>query len=391
MTKTFTAALILTARGGRRRLGLDDPVVRWLPEYAGDASSGRPRRSGGRSPSGCSSRRPAGCTTTSQPARSTRSSAPKKRGPGRPRRVHPVREEAVVLARRRLGVLEHELPAPRARRRAGRPGRSTRSSPHARSSIRRARVALRPGRREDQGAVAKGYDFTTLSRTAKPIGWSDGTKIMPFTAVTSAAGAAGRSPVPRATSRGGASHCTGEGPLAGTLATMLAFDGTAGPGAASDYGLGVGRRLVGSGSPWAKRHGSPGSARSAGCPSSGVIAVLTNQDRWDPDRVVSRSSTRSPRPAGAQPVAERIAGGDPEPDGLAERGRHAAPGRLLPACGDAADAVGRGSRGLTRPRAADATTAVRAGRRSSACSARCRTASRPGSGRWRRPRARSRR
>jgi CubicO group peptidase (beta-lactamase class C family) len=69
---------------------------------------------------------------------------------------------------------------------------------------------------------------------------------------------------------------------------MLAFDGTAASGGASDYGLGVGRRLVGD------RLTVGHSGRLAGFRSSlryvpelGVsVAVVTNQDRWDPDRVV---------------------------------------------------------------------------------------------------------
>jgi D-alanyl-D-alanine carboxypeptidase len=142
-----------------------------------------------------------------------------------------------------------------------------------------------------RGSPAKGYDFASLSRTAKAVPWSDGTRVMPFTAVTSAAGAAGAMAGTAAdVARWGLALYGGGFLSASSLAAMLSFDGTAAPGAASDYGLGAGRRLVG------ERLTYGHSGRVAGfrgvvrwVPELGVsIAVLTNQDRYDPDRVVQK-------------------------------------------------------------------------------------------------------
>jgi CubicO group peptidase (beta-lactamase class C family) len=112
---------------------------------------------------------------------------------------------------------------------------------------------------------------------------------MPFTSVTSAAGSAGAmAGTARDLARWGLALYGGTVLSPDSLARMLAFDGTAAPGGASDYGLGVGRRLVGD------RLTVGHSGRLAGFRSSlryvpelGVsVAVVTNQDRWDPDRVV---------------------------------------------------------------------------------------------------------
>lgn len=128
---------------------------------------------------------------------------------------------------------------------------------------------------------------------------------MPFTAVTSAAGAAGAmAGTATDVARWGLALYGGGFLSPATLATMLSFDGTAGPGAASDYGLGVGRRLVG------ERLTYGHSGRLAGfrgvvrwVPELGVsIAVLTNQDRYDPDRVVqSLIETLAPAPPEPSP------------------------------------------------------------------------------------------
>ncbi len=111
---------------------------------------------------------------------------------------------------------------------------------------------------------------------------------MPFTSVASAAGAAGAlAGSARDLARWGLALYGGTALRPDSLASMLAFDGTAAPGAASDYGLGVGRRLIGD------RMTVGHSGRLAGfrstlryVPELGVcVAVVTNQDRWDPDRV----------------------------------------------------------------------------------------------------------
>ena len=114
---------------------------------------------------------------------------------------------------------------------------------------------------------------------------------MPFTAVTSAAGAAGAMAGTAADiARWGLALYGGGFLQPSSLAAMLSFEGTAAPGAADDYGLGVGRRVVGG------RLTYGHSGRLAGfrgvvrwVPELGIsIAVLTNQDRYDPDRVVEK-------------------------------------------------------------------------------------------------------
>jgi CubicO group peptidase (beta-lactamase class C family) len=112
---------------------------------------------------------------------------------------------------------------------------------------------------------------------------------MPFTSVTSAAGAAGAlAGTAQDLARWGLALYAGGALQPGSQAAMLAFDGTAAPGAAADYGLGVGRRNIGD------RVTVGHAGRLAGfrsslryVPALGIsVAVVTNQDRWDPDRVV---------------------------------------------------------------------------------------------------------
>jgi D-alanyl-D-alanine carboxypeptidase len=288
VTKTLTAALVLRlAEEGL--LGLDDPVIRWLPEYA-DASF-----------LGTTPARRQLVTVRMLLAQTSglydyfnslpldaRLRASKKRV-WRPDDVLAFVKKPLFIAGDGwsysntnyllLGLIAE---------RAG-------GAPYA--ALLRTRLLEPAGlpslyvqvAETTKAPIAKGYDFATLARTAKPIPWSDGTRVMPFTSVTSAAGAAGAAAgTARELARWGLALYGGTALSPASLAAMLAFDGTAASGGASDYGLGVGRRLVGD------RVTVGHAGRLAGFRSSlryvpelGVsVAVLTNQDRWDPDRVV---------------------------------------------------------------------------------------------------------
>jgi D-alanyl-D-alanine carboxypeptidase len=328
ITKTLTAALVLRLVE-EGRLGLDDPVIRWLPEYADDAFLG------------------------STPARrqlvtvrmllaqtsglydyfnslpfDARLRASKKRV------WQP--DDVLAYVRKPLFIAgdgwsysntNYLLLGLVAERAGGAPYatllRSRVLGPAGLSSLY-VQVAERT-----KAPIAKGYDFVSLSRTAKPIPWSDGTRVMPFTSVTSAAAAAGAAAgTARDLARWGLGLYGGTVLAPGSLAQMLAFDGSAASGGAADYGLGVGRRLVGD------RMTVGHSGRLAGFRSSlryvpelGVsVAVLTNQDRWDPDRVVEAlldvidppAPEPSPSPSGSPgasptPTAPPNAGATPLP------------------------------------------------------------------------------
>jgi D-alanyl-D-alanine carboxypeptidase len=288
VTKTLTAALVLRLVG-EGRLGLDDPVIRWLPEYAD------------RSFLGTTPARRQLVTVRMLLAQTSglydyfnslpldaRLRASKKRV-WRPDDVLAFVKKPLFIAGDGwsysntnyllLGLIAE---------RAG-------GAPYA--TLLHSRLLEPAGlapmymqvAETTKAPIAKGYDFASLSRTARPIPWSDGTRVMPFTSVTSAAGAAGAvAGTARDLARWGLALYGGSVLTPDLLATMLAFDGTAAAGGAADYGLGVGRRLVGD------RLAVGHSGRLAGFRSSlryvpelGVsVAVVTNQDRWDPDRVV---------------------------------------------------------------------------------------------------------
>ena len=98
-----------------------------------------------------------------------------------------------------------------------------------------------------RGPISRGYDFTSLSRTATPdpLERRDEGDAVHGGHVCRRIGRRARGNAP-ATSRDGGSPSTAGTVLRPDIARpMLAFDGTAAPGAASDYGLGVGRRLIG--------------------------------------------------------------------------------------------------------------------------------------------------
>ncbi len=290
MTKTFTAALILRlVEDGA--LGLDDRVIRWLPEYAGRTFLGT-----------TASRRGAitirmllahtsglydylGSYTLDAKLR-----ADKKRV-WTPAAIIPYIKKpwfapGTAYAYSNTNYLLLGLIAERATgTKYATLVRTRILDPLGLTSLY-TQVA-EPAR----GSPAKGYDFASLSRTAKAVSWSDGTRVMPFTAVTSAAGPAGAmAGTATDVARWGLALYGGGFLSASSLGAMLSFDGTAAPGAADDYGLGVGRRMVG------ERLTYGHSGRLAGfrgvvrwVPELGVsIAVLTNQDRYDPDRVVQK-------------------------------------------------------------------------------------------------------
>ena len=286
-TKTFTAALVLKlVEDGA--LALDDPVVRWLPEYAGKSFLGATpalRRS-------ITVRELLAQTSglydyfNSLPldarlrAAKTRVWAPSAVLAYVKKPLFPAGDGWVYANTNYLllGLI--------AERAGGAPIatllRTRLLDPQGLSSLY-LQVAEAP-----RGPVSRGYDFATLSRTATPIPWSDGTKVMPFTSVTSAAGSAGAmAGTARDLARWGLALYGGTLLRPDTQAAMLAFDGTAAPGAATDYGLGVGRRLLGD----RMTYGHSGRLAGYRCtlryvPELGVsVAVVTNQDRWDPDRV----------------------------------------------------------------------------------------------------------
>lgn len=290
MTKTFTAALILgLAEDGA--LGLDDRVIRWLPEYSGRTFLGTTAARRGAITIRMLLAHTSGLYDyLSSYTLDAKLRADKKRV-WKPAALIPyIRKPwfapGTAYAYSNTNYLLLGLIAERA-------------TGTTYPALVRTRILDPLGlgslymqvAEPVRGSPSKGYDFASLSRTAKPVGWSDGTKIMPFTAVTSAAGAAGAmAGTATDVARWGLALWGGTFLAPASLATMLSFDGTAAPGAADDYGLGVGRRMVG------ERLTYGHSGRLAGyrgvvrwVPELGVsIAVLTNQDRYDPDRVVEK-------------------------------------------------------------------------------------------------------
>jgi D-alanyl-D-alanine carboxypeptidase len=329
VTKTLTAALVLKLVE-EGRLGLDDPVIRWLPEYADDTFMGT-----------TPARRQL-VTVRMLLAQTSGlydyfNSLPldAKLRASRKRVWQP--DEVLAYVKKPLFIAgdawsysntNYLLLGLVAERAGGAPYATllrTRLLEPAGLSALYLQVA-----ETTKAPIAKGYDFASLSRTARPIPWSDGTRVMPFTSVTSAAGSAGAAAgTARDLARWGLALYGGTVLSPDSLARMLAFDGTAAPGAASDYGLGVGRRLVGD------RLTVGHSGRLAGFRSSlryvpelGVsVAVVTNQDRWDPDRVVeavldvldppapepSPSPSGSPAPSPTLPAGATPLPGDSYP------------------------------------------------------------------------------
>ncbi len=316
VTKTLTAALILRlAEDGL--LGLDDPVIRWLPEYADKSFLGT-----------TPARRQLVTVRTLLAQTSglydyfnslpldARLRASKKRV-WQPDEVLAFVKKPLFIAGDAWSYsnTNYLLLGLIAERAGGAPY----------PALLRSRLIEPAGLRSlylqvaetTKAPIAKGYDFASLSRTAKAIPWSDGTRVMPFTSVTSAAGAAGAvAGTARDLARWGLALYGGSALTPDSLATMLAFDGSAAAGGAADYGLGVGRRLVGD------RLTVGHSGRLAGFRSSlryvpelGVsVAVLTNQDRWDPDRVVEALlDVIDPPPPAPSPTPSGSPGASPSP------------------------------------------------------------------------------
>ena len=153
------------------------------------------------------------------------------------------------------------------------------------------RSAYLQGYEPARGRVSKGYAFASLSASARAVEWTDGTAAMPFTSVATAAWSAGGLAMTASDlARWTRALFTGGVLPPASLNQMLAYDRAAGPGAAPSYGLGMGRVLLDGRLAWGH------SGRLAGfrgvlryLPDSGVtIVVLTNQDRWDPDRVARK-------------------------------------------------------------------------------------------------------
>ena len=288
VTKTFTAALVLRL-ADEGLLGLDDPILRWLPEYAGSTFLGTtPARR-----QLITIRMLLAQTSglydyfNSLPL-DAKLRAAKKRVWAPDEVLAYVKKPLFIAGDGWAYANTNYLLLGLIAERAGGAPLSTLYHSRLLDPAGLGSLYLQVAE-STKAPVAQGYDFATLSRTAKAIPWGDGTRVMPFTSVTSAAGAAGAlAGTARDLARWGQILYAGVALQPASQAAMLAFDGTAASGAPADYGLGVGRRYIGD------RITVGHAGRLAGFRSSlryvpelGVsVAVLTNQDRWDPDRVV---------------------------------------------------------------------------------------------------------
>ena len=158
------------------------------------------------------------------------------------------------------------------------------------------------------GPISHGYDFYSLAPTAVPIDWSDGTSVMPFTAVATAAWAAGGLASTAADLARWARALYGGSAL--SRASLRAMESVAEAQrlkAPQAYGyalqrLGIGRFAT------LGHSGRLGGYKSAMryVPDQGVaVVVLTNQDRYDPDRIV-RELLDIAMPANPGPARVRI-------------------------------------------------------------------------------------
>ena len=103
-----------------------------------------------------------------------------------------VRRQAVLGARQELALLEHELP--RSSGWSRRPSAGSRSPTRSGSASSSRSGSTTPGispRSRRRTDVAHGYRFTSASTAAPAIDLSDGTPLVPFTSVVTAAGGAG--------------------------------------------------------------------------------------------------------------------------------------------------------------------------------------------------------
>jgi D-alanyl-D-alanine carboxypeptidase len=155
-------------------------------------------------------------------------------------------------------------------------------------------------------AIAHGYDFASLAKTAVPIDWSDGTAMMPFTAVATAAWSAGGVSATAADLARWGRALYGGSVLSPASVVRMADTSESDrlePGAA--YGLGLQRMSFGARWTWG-HSGRLGGFRAAMryVTDQGVtVVVLTNQDRWDPDRIVRElMDTAMPPVPGPRPT-----------------------------------------------------------------------------------------
>ncbi len=158
------------------------------------------------------------------------------------------------------------------------------------------------------GPISHGYDFYSLAPAAVPIDWSDGTSVMPFTAVATAAWAAGGLASTAADLARWARALYGGSAL--SRASLQAMESVAEAQrlkADLPYGYGLQRLALGRFATLG-HSGRLGGYRSAMryLPDQGVaVVVLTNQDRWDPDRIVHELLDTA-MPANPGPARVRI-------------------------------------------------------------------------------------
>jgi len=138
------------------------------------------------------------------------------------------------------------------------------------------------------GPISHGYDFYSMAASALPIDWSDGTDVMPFTAVATAAWAAGGlASTPADLARWARALYGGLLLSPESVQTMLDVSDTVALRAEIPYGLGVQRLKLGT-HDTVGHSGRLGGYRSAMryVPSRDIaVVVLTNQDRWSPELI----------------------------------------------------------------------------------------------------------
>lgn len=160
-----------------------------------------------------------------------------------------------------------------------------------------------------RGPVARGYRFASTSTAATPVDLSDGTALVPFTSVVTAAGAAGGMAASASDiARWARALYAGSVLDEATVQAMVDdAEATAAYEPSVAYGLGVQVVEIG-GSPTLGHSGRLLGFRSAvrWLPEEGIaIAVLTNQSRTDPGIIVRALLKIALKPSGACACADR--------------------------------------------------------------------------------------
>ena len=324
ITKTFTAALILQlAEDGV--LSLDDPVAKWIPS---SPSGAVPTASPGATPS------PGATASAVWPGVSLAQGVTIRRLLDHTSGLYDFFGSGALDSALRSPKTRFWLPAevlPYARTPVSAPGTAwdysntgyvllgliaERATGKSLTELYRTRLFGPAGLRSTYlqgyeppaGPVSHGYDFLSLAPTATPIDWTDGTPVMPFTAAATAAwSAGGLASTPADLARWARALYGGVVLSAASLRAMESVKEAERLNAGIAYGYGFQRMKIG-------RHATVGhSGRLGGyksamryLPDQGVaVVVLTNQDRWDPDRIV-RELLDTALPANPGPARVRI-------------------------------------------------------------------------------------